>query len=74
MSGLSPCEGGGGGGGDLPQLTMPNTHIFHFQNRETHFGHCPILLSPPSNTKHSVEDDDDACKECKGSNTKIYKY
>ena len=43
------------GGGDLPQLAMPNTHIFHFQNRATNFGRCPMLLSPPSNTKHSVD-------------------
>ena len=45
----------GGGGGDLPQLAMPNTHIFHFQNRETHFRRCPMLPSLPSNTKHSVD-------------------
>ena len=43
-----------GGGGDLPQLAMPNTHIFHFQNHETHFGRCPMLPSPPLNTKHNV--------------------
>ena len=42
-------------GGDLPQLAMPNTHIFHFQTRATHFGHCPILPSSPSNTKRSVD-------------------
>ena len=39
-------------------LAIPNTRIFHFIfllcNRETHFGRCPILSSPPLNTKHSV--------------------
>ena len=44
-----------GGGGDLPQLAIPNTHIFHFQNLETQFGLCPTLLNPPSNTKHRVD-------------------
>ena len=42
----------------LSLLAIPNTHIFHFLfllcDYETHFGRCPILLSPPSNTKHSV--------------------
>ena len=28
---------------------------FSLCNRETHFGRCPILLSPQSNTKHSVD-------------------
>ena len=40
-------------------LAIPNTHIFHFNfllcNREIHFGCYPILPSPPSNTKHSVD-------------------
>ena len=50
--------GGGRGGGDLPQLAMPNIHVFYaffFLNRETHFGRCPMLSRPPSNTKHSVD-------------------
>ena len=37
---------------------LPNTRIFHFLFflcRETHFGRCPILPSPPSNTKHSID-------------------
>ena len=37
---------------------IPNTRIFHFLfllcDRETHFGRCPILQSPLSNTKPSV--------------------
>ena len=45
--------------GYLSLLTIPNTRIFHFLfllcNREIHFGRCPIILSPPSNTKHSVD-------------------
>ena len=45
--------------GYLSLLAIPNTRIFHFLfllcNRETHFGRCPILLSLPSNTKHSVD-------------------
>ena len=45
--------------GCLSLLAMPNTRIFHFLfllcNCETHFGCCPILPSPPSNTKHSVD-------------------
>ena len=45
--------------GYLSLLTIPNTRIFHFHfllcHHETHFGRCPILLSPPSNTKHSVD-------------------
>ena len=44
--------------GYLSLLAIPNTRIFHFLfllcNRETHFGCCPILPSPPSNT-HSVD-------------------
>ena len=45
--------------GYLSLLAIPNTSIF-FQflfllcNRETHFERCPILLSPPSNSKHNV--------------------
>ena len=45
--------------GYLSLFAIPNTCIFHFLfllcNRETHFGRCPILPSPPSNTKHSVD-------------------
>ena len=45
--------------GYLSLLDIPNTRIFHFffllSNYETHFGRCPILPSPPSNTKHSVD-------------------
>ena len=45
--------------GYLSLLAIPNTRIFHFLfllcNRETHFRCCPILPSPPSNTKHSVD-------------------
>ena len=45
--------------GYLSLLSIPNTRIFHFlfllYNRETHFGCCPILPSPPLNTKHSVD-------------------
>ena len=45
--------------GYLSLLAIPNTHIFHFLfllcNRETHFGCCPILPSPPSNAKHNVD-------------------
>ena len=44
--------------GYLSLLAVPNTRIFHFLfllcDCETHFGRCPILPSPPSNTKHSV--------------------
>ena len=43
----------------LSLLVVPNTHIFHFFfllcDREIHFGRCPILSSPPSNTKHNVD-------------------
>ena len=48
--------GGGGGGGIYPNLLCP-THIFFFffLNRETHFRRYPMLPSPPSNTKHSVD-------------------
>ena len=41
--------------GGSTQLAMPNTHIFHFQNLVTHFRCCPLLPSPPSGTKHSVD-------------------
>ena len=45
--------------GYLSLLAIPNTHIFHFLfllcNHETHFVRCPILSSPPSNTKHGVD-------------------
>ena len=45
--------------GYLSLLTIPDTRIFHFIfilcNRENHFGHCPILPSSPSNTKHNVD-------------------
>ena len=72
IPGLSPLRekgggGGGGGGGYLFQFAMPNTYIFHFQNRATHFGHCPMLPSPASNTKHNV---DQPCTHNIPSNTK----
>ena len=54
-------------GGDLPQLAMPNTHIFHVRNRAIRFGRCPLLSSAPSNTKHSV---DQPCPHDIPSNTK----
>ena len=42
----------------MKNIVIPNTRIFHFLfllfDRETHFGRCPILPSPPSNTKHSA--------------------
>ena len=45
--------------GYLSLLAIPNTRIFHFFfllcDNETHFGCCPILPSPLSNTKHSVD-------------------
>ena len=45
--------------GYLSLLAIPNTCIFHFLfllcDRKTKFGCCPILPSPPSNTKHSVD-------------------
>ena len=57
--------------GYLSILAISNTHIFHFLfllcNCETHFGRCPILSSPPSNTKHSV---DLSCTHDIPSNTK----
>ena len=54
-------------GRGLPELVMPNVHIFHFQNRATHFGRYPLLPSPPSNTKHIV---DQPCPHDIPSNTK----
>ena len=45
--------------GYLSLFTIPNTRIFHFLfllcNRKTHVGRCPILPSPPSNTKRNVD-------------------
>ena len=45
--------------GIYPYLLYPTHVFFHFlfllSDCETHFGHCPILQSPPSNTKHSVD-------------------
>ena len=45
--------------GYLSLLVIPNTRIFHFLfllcDYETYFGRCPILPSPPSNNKHSVD-------------------
>ena len=59
FDGLSPWGGGGGGGGGVstPSCYAQHTYIyFHFfQNCATHFGCCPMLLSPPSNTKHSID-------------------
>ena len=41
--------------GYLSLFVITNTRIFHLLfllcDRETHFGRCPILPSPPSNTK-----------------------
>ena len=42
------------GEGSTPTCYAQHT-FFIFKNRETHFGCCPILPSPPSNTKHSVD-------------------
>ena len=46
-------------GGIYPYLLYLTRVFFHFLfllcHHETHFGRCPILLSPPSNTKHSVD-------------------
>ena len=43
----------------LSLLPIPNTRIFRFLfllcDCETHFERCPILPSPPSNTKHDVD-------------------
>ena len=42
--------------GVYPYWLHPFTHVlFMSYNRESHFGRCPILLSSPSNTKHSVD-------------------
>ena len=45
--------------GYLSLLDIPNTRIFNFLfllcDCETHFGRCPILPSPPLNTKHGVD-------------------
>ena len=46
---------------------MSSTHIFQLQNRATHFGRCPMLPRPQSNTKHSV---DQPCTHNIPSNTK----
>ena len=56
-------------GGSTPSCYAQHTYIyFHFfQNRATHFGRCPMLPSPPSNTKHSV---DQSCTYDIPSNTK----
>ena len=40
--------------GYLTLVGIPNTRIFLLCDCETYFGRCPILPSPPSNTKHSV--------------------
>ena len=43
-------------GGVYPYLLHPFTHVLFMPcNREFQFGRCPILLSSPSNTKHSVD-------------------
>ena len=42
-------------GGVYPYLLHPFTHVLFMPfNGEPQFGRCPILLSSPSNTKHSV--------------------
>ena len=45
--------------GYLSLLAIPNTRIFHFFfllcDCDTHFGCCPVLPSPPSSTKHSID-------------------
>ena len=65
MPGLSPW---GGGGGIYPNFLCPTYMFFiFFLNRETHFGRCPMLPSPPLNTKHSV---DQPCTHDIPSNTK----
>ena len=45
----------GGRGGCTPTFYVPNTHIFHFQNRVTHFRRFPMLPSAPLNSKYSVD-------------------
>ena len=43
-------------GGVYPYLLHPFTHVLFMPcNRESQFGRCPILLSSPSNIKHSVD-------------------
>ena len=43
-------------GGVYPYLLHPFTHVLFMPcNCESQFGRCPILLSSPSNTKHSVD-------------------
>ena len=58
--------------GYLFLLAIPNTRIFHLHfllcNSEIHFGRCPILPIPPSNTKYSV---DLPCTHDIPSNTKL---
>ena len=45
-----------GGGVEIYANLLCLTHIFFiFLNRETHFGRCPMLLSPSSNNKHNVD-------------------
>ena len=55
----------------LSLLAILNTRIFHVLfllcAREIHFGCCPILPSPPSNTKHNI---DLPCNHDIPSNTK----
>ena len=58
--------GGWGWEGSTPTCSAQHTY-FHFQNRATHFGRCPMLPSPPLNTKHSV---DQSCTHDIPSNTK----
>ena len=55
------------GGGSTPTCSAQHTFHFHFQNHVTHSGRCPMLPSPPSNTKHSV---DQPCTYDIPSNTK----
>ena len=64
-----PGRGGGGGGegGSTSTCSAQHTFHFHFQNHATHFGRFPMLPSPPSNTKHSV---DKPCTYDIPSNTK----
>ena len=45
--------------GRVSGSSLVNKRIFHFLfllcNREAHFESCPILPSPPLNTKHNVD-------------------
>ena len=41
-------------GGIYPNLVCP-THVFFIFKTVTHFGRCPMLPIPPSNTKYSVD-------------------